>query len=110
MRLKHAAVPAAALALSFGALMAPADAAPRAGLHCADYTSPDKVELSGDRSTVYVGENVDSVCLKAGPADFEDVDVINGYITSPNRKGISYYIPTECTDPYGCDGGSEPSS
>jgi hypothetical protein len=107
MRLKHAAVPAAALALSFGALVAPAEAKTQ---HCDSNTYPNKVEVD-------VGPTYDSdlpegtaVCLKAGTKIYETTVGPDGLLVQDSIKnkpgnaylGISYYAYGDvCVDdPY----------
>ncbi len=106
MKISRLVVPAATAVLMTGGLAAPANAAPKEALHCPDYKSPDKVELSGDDSSVEVADGIQRVCLKAGAGiEYAFVDSA-GYITS-SGKGISYYIPVECPPEYvECGGGS----
>jgi UDP-3-O-[3-hydroxymyristoyl] glucosamine N-acyltransferase len=70
--------------------------------HCPGKTSA--INLDGDNATVDTDLAAGStVCIKAGNVVFEGVVVgEGGLITSPNGKGISYYV---CDDPYGCEDG-----
>jgi hypothetical protein len=107
MRLKHAAVPAAALALSFGALTAPAQADGHIVMrgnaeHCNPALFPNKDEV--DAGPTYQTELAEGteVCIKAGRTVELTTVGDDGWITSPNGKGISYYAwGEECVDdPY----------
>lgn len=98
--MKRLAGSAAALALAAAALVGTAGPSMASTAHCDDYMSPDKVELSYETSTVYVGAYA-TVCYKAGTR----VDTVtvggDGMLTSTllNRQGkamgISYYIVTD---------------
>jgi hypothetical protein len=126
MRLKHAAVPAAALALSFGALMAPAQADGHIVMrgnaeHCNPALFPNKVEVDAGKTYKTGLPDGTEVCIKAGrTVELVTAEGKYGKITSGNGKGISYYAygdveepPCE-DDPYTpedeCDEGSGPVS
>jgi hypothetical protein len=120
MRLKHAAVPAAALALSFGALTAPAQAATE---HCDSGLYPNKVEVdAGPKVQTDLAPGTE-VCIKAG--NETDIVYVNDWGKIKNTeilnrngkaKGISYYAYGDvCVeDPYTyedeCDEGGGPVS
>jgi hypothetical protein len=90
--MKRLAVSAATLALAGFGVVGIASPSSAVTQHCADFNSPDKVELSGDVTTLNFAPGT-TVCFKAGTVATTVVVDESGVLTSP--KGISYYIVIE---------------
>lgn len=98
---------AAALALAAAALVGTVSPSSAATQHCADYKSPDKVELDYETTTVDLPAG-STVCYKAGTQVATAVVGEDGVLTStligPSGQpmAISYYIVTHyCPPPTG---------
>jgi hypothetical protein len=106
--MKRLASSAAALAIAAVALVGTASPSSAATGYCDDYKSPDKVELTVETTSAYVGAYA-TVCYKAGN-EVRTVTVgSSGMLTSTilnrqgNAKAISYYIVIDhyCPPPTG---------
>jgi hypothetical protein len=92
---------AAALAVVGVALVSTAGPSSAATNHCADYASPDKVELDYETTSVDLPAG-STVCYKAGTQVFTVVVGYDGVLTSEatnkhgKLQGISYYIVIDC--------------
>lgn len=99
--MKRLAVSASTLALVGVALVGTASPSSAATDQCADYNSPDKVELDYETTSVNLPAG-STVCYKAGTQVFTVVVGYDGVLTSEatnkhgRLQGISYYIVIDC--------------
>jgi hypothetical protein len=99
--MKRLAGSAAALAVAGVALVGTSSPSSAVTNHCEDYTSPDKVELDYETTTVDLPAG-STVCYKAGTQVFTVVVGDDGVLTSEatnkwgHPQGISYYIVVDC--------------
>jgi hypothetical protein len=101
--IKRLGASAATLAVVGVAMVSTAGPSSATTEHCPNYDSPDKVELSGENTSVSLPPGT-TVCYKAGTQVFTVTVGADGVLTSAatnkhgQLQGISYYIP-DCPPP-----------
>jgi hypothetical protein len=104
--MKRLAVSVATLAVAGAALVTTAGPSSAATDQCADFNSPNKVELDYEATSVDVPAG-STVCYKSGTQVFTVVVGDDGVLTSEatnkhgRLQGISYYIVIDCPPPTG---------